>query len=259
MIPFNVKHVGRTLRGILHLPGPQREPVPAVVMCHGFGGNRTEFGNTFVRLAERLARHGVAAYRFDFAACGESDGDFADLTVTDQVAQVSAVLDELARHHVIDPARLCLLGMSLGGLTASLAAAKSEVKALALWAPAATAIAATDPADTAYWPEILDKGYWDFLGLPVYQKFFEDGSSIDPWSDAAAYAGPVLFAVGDGDEVVPREVADRYRAIYGDRFEEHRFPGVGHVFENVPARARLLALTEDFLLQNARPPKPGRI
>jgi predicted alpha/beta-hydrolase family hydrolase len=35
-------------------------------MCHGFGGNRTEFGNAFVRLAERLAQQGVAAYRFDF-------------------------------------------------------------------------------------------------------------------------------------------------------------------------------------------------
>lgn len=218
-------------------------------MCHGFGGSRTEFGNTFVRLAGRLARHGMAAYRFDFAACGESDGDLADLTVSDQVAQVSAVLDELARHRAIDSARLSLLGMSLGGLTASLAAAKSEVRALALWAPAATAIAATDSSEVEYWPEVLDKGYWDFWGLPVYRKFFEDGYCIDPWHDAAAFAGPVLFAFGDGDGVVPSEVVDRYRAVYSDRFEEHRFADVGHGFENVPARERLLGLTEEFLLR----------
>lgn len=218
-------------------------------MCHGFGGNRTEFGNTFVRLAERLARGGMAAYRFDFAACGESDGHLADLTVSDQVGQVRAVLDELEKHHAIDTARLSLLGMSLGGLTASLAAAKSEVRALALWAPAATAIAATEPSEVEYWPEVLDKGYWDFWGLPVYQKFFEDGFSIDPWSDAAAYAGPVLFAFGDSDEVVPSTVVDRYRAIYGDRLEEHRFADVGHSFENVPARERLLDRTENFLLR----------
>ena len=249
MIPFNVKHADRTLRGTLHLPQSHREPVPAVVMCHGFGGNRTEFGNTFVRLAERLTRHGMAAYRFDFAACGESDGELADLTVSDQVGQLHAVLGELAKHHAIDAARLSLLGMSLGGLTASLAAAKSKVRALALWAPAATAIAATDPSEVEYWPEVLEKGYWDFFGVPVYRKFFEDGYAIDPWGDAAAYAGPVLFAFGDGDVVVPSKVVDRYRAIYGDRFEEHRFADVGHGFENVPARERLLGRTEDFLLR----------
>jgi pimeloyl-ACP methyl ester carboxylesterase len=222
-------------------------------MCHGFGGNRTEFGNAFVRLAERLSHRGMAAYRFDFAACGESDGDLADLTVSDQVDQVSAVLDVLTRHREIDAGGLSLLGMSLGGLTASLAAAKCEVNALALWAPAATAIAASGTAEVEYWPEVLDKGYWDFYGLPVYRGFFEDGYSIDPWGDAASYAGPVLFAFGDGDVVVPREAVDRYRVVYGDRFEEHCFAGVGHGFENIPARERLLGLTEAFLLRYARP------
>jgi uncharacterized protein len=254
VIALNLKHAGRTLRGVLHLPLHQSEPAPVVVMCHGFGGNRTEFGNVFVRLAQRLSRRGVAAYRFDFAACGESDGDLADLTVSDQVAQVGAVLDMLARRREIDARRLSLLGMSLGGLTASLAAAQCEVDALALWAPAATAIVASGPEEVEYWPEVLEKGYWDFWGLPVYRRFFEDGYSLDPWSKAATFAGPVLFAFGDGDAVVPREVVDRYRAVYRDRLEEHCFAGVGHAFENIPARERLLDLTEDFLLRCAQPP-----
>ncbi|NUQ87063.1 MAG: alpha/beta fold hydrolase, partial [Glycomyces artemisiae] len=110
---IDIDHDGRTLRGVLHLPTAPH--APAVALCHGFGGNRAEFGYTFVRLAERLAARGVAACRFDFAGCGDSDGDFADLTVSDQVAQALAVLDALAAHPAVDPDRLSLMGMSLGG------------------------------------------------------------------------------------------------------------------------------------------------
>ncbi|WP_158299678.1 alpha/beta hydrolase family protein [Glycomyces paridis] len=249
MEPLNVEHAGRTLRGVLHLPQPHREPAPAVVMCHGFGGNRMEFGYTFVHLAKRLAAQGTAAYRFDFAGCGESDGDFAALTISDQVAQVEAILDELANHQALLPDRLSLLGMSLGGLTASLAATRREVRSLALWAPAALAVAANEPAHVPHWDAFADGGYDDYFGLPRYRRFVEDGFAIDPWGEAAAYRGPILFAASDDDEHLPPIVMEQYEKTYGARWEHHPFTGVGHTFNDVAARERLLAVTEAFLLR----------
>jgi pimeloyl-ACP methyl ester carboxylesterase len=247
---LDIEHDGRTLRGVLHLPAGAAA-APAVALCHGFGGNRAEFGYTFVRLAERLAEHGVAAYRFDFAGCGDSDGDFADLTVSDQVAQVAAVLGALAAHPAVDADRLSLMGMSLGGLTAQLAAARHPVRSLTLWAPAAAAVSMDAAAAKRRADAIAATGYDDFGGLPVRQPFVDDAAGIDAFADAAAYTGPVLLAVGTEDFVLGPELFDHYRSTYGDRLDLHVFDGVGHGFETVPARERLVGLSAAFAVRHA--------
>ncbi|WP_051325714.1 alpha/beta hydrolase family protein [Glycomyces tenuis] len=247
---FDIEHDGRALRGVLHLPAAATG-VPAVALCHGFGGNRAEFGYTFVRLAERLAERGVAACRFDFAGCGDSDGDFDDLTVSDQVAQALAVLDALAAHPAVAPERLSLMGMSLGGLTAQLAAARRPVRSLTLWAPAAGAVDMDEAAAKRRADAIAEFGYDDFGGLPVRQRFVDDAEGIDPFADAAAYSGPVLLAVGTEDFVLGPELLERYRSTYGDRLHRHVFDGVGHGFETVSARERLVELTASFIERRA--------
>lgn len=247
---LHIEHGGRTIRGVLHLPGGT-EAAPAVALCHGFGGNRAEFGYTFVRLAERLAANGTAAYRFDFAGCGDSDGDFADLTVSDQVAQAVAVLDALGAHAAVDAERLSLMGMSLGGLTAQLAAAQRPVRKLALWAPAAGAVAMSEEAARRRADAIAQRGYDDFGGLPVHQRFVDDAEGIDPFADAAAYTGPVLLAVGTEDFVLHGDLLERYQDLYADRLDLDVFEAVGHGFETVPARERLIERTAAFLTQRA--------
>ncbi|WP_194202069.1 alpha/beta hydrolase family protein [Glycomyces albidus] len=245
---LDIEHRGRVLRGALHTP--QTTPAPAVVLCHGFGGNRAEFGYAFVRLAERLARRGIAAYRFDFAGCGDSDGEFADLTVSDQVEQAVAVLDAVGAHPAVDPARVSLMGMSLGGLTASLAAVRRPVRALALWAPAAAAAAMGEEGAARRAAAIEANGYDDFGGLPVYRAFAEDAAAIDPFADAAGHTGPVQLVVGSNDFVLPPDLIEEYRRLYGDRLDLHVIDEVGHGFETVPAREHLLDLTEAFLAKH---------
>ncbi len=250
---LDIEHGGRTLRGALHLPSSagSAAPVPAIVLCHGFGGNRAEFGYSFVRLAKRMAERGHAAYRFDFAGCGDSDGDFADLAVSDQVSQVVTVLDAVGAHPAVDAERLSLLGMSLGGLTASLAAARRRVRSLTLWAPAAAAVAMDGEAAKRRADAIAEHGYDDFGGLPVHQRFVDDAKGIDPFADAAAHAGPVLLVVGSNDFVLGPGIRDGYERTYGERLDLRIFEGVGHGFETVPARERLIELTETFVSRHA--------
>ncbi len=243
---LDIDHGGRTLRGVLHLPA-RAGAAPAIVLCHGFGGNRAEFGYSFVRLATRMAECGFAAYRFDFAGCGDSDGDFADLTVSDQVSQTVAVLDAVGAHAAVDAARISLLGMSLGGLTASLAAVERRVRSLTLWAPAAAAAAMDEAAARQRAEAIAEHGYDDFGGLPIHRRFVDDAEGIDPFTDAAAYTGPVFLAVGSDDFVLGPDLLDRYRSAYGERLDVRVFEGVGHGFETVTARERLIGLTEAFV------------
>ena len=56
----------------LYLPEDAAEPVPCVVMAHGFGGTRADAIPAF---AERFAGAGLAALVFDYRHFGDSEGE----------------------------------------------------------------------------------------------------------------------------------------------------------------------------------------
>ena len=62
-----------------------------------------------------------------------------------------------------------------------------------------------------------------------------------------SFVSPTI--AGTEDALLPRDVLDQYRGIYGDRLELHVFEGLDHTFETVPGRARLLEVTTEFLLR----------
>ncbi|WP_177155121.1 alpha/beta hydrolase family protein [Glycomyces harbinensis] len=249
MDPLNVEHAGRTLRGVLHLPHPHREPVPAVVLCHGFGENRMGSRDEFVRLARLLADKGVAAYRFDFAAFGESDGDPADFSVSDQVSQLGAVLDQLERNRAVDPARIGVLGFSMGALTAVLTAGARPLRTLALWAPSGGALNLPFWNGGPYRDQIRDWGYADYNGIRFGRAFLDDLPGLDQFAAARRHAGPVLLAGGTEDSLMRAELIDPYVEAWGARLELHRIEGMGHSPGTLAERERLLDLTGEFLLR----------
>ena len=61
------------LYGMLHRP-EGAGPHPAVMILHGFTGQRIEPHRLFVKLARQLVAAGIAALRFDFRGSGESEG-----------------------------------------------------------------------------------------------------------------------------------------------------------------------------------------
>lgn len=249
MEPLNVEHAGRTLRGVLHLPHPHREPVPAVVLCHGFGENRMGTRDEFVRLARLLAGKGVAAYRFDFAAFGESDGDPIDFSFSDQVAQLHAVLDQLGRNRALDPDRISVLGYSMGGLTAVLAAGARPLRTLALWAPSGGPLNLPFWESGPYRDQIRDWGYADLNGIQFGSAFLDDLPGHDQFAAARHHAGPVLLVGGTEDVLMRAELIDPYTAVWGERLELHYIEGMGHRATSIADRDELLDLTAAFLLR----------
>lgn len=122
-IAFNLRE--QKLFGLLHLPlGDHR--VPAVVLCHGLASNKCGRYRFYVHLAERLASMGIAALRFDFRGCGDSEGDFSQVTLTSQVEDTCAALAELKNHSKVDTSRLGIFGRSFGGLVALLTAQRTK-------------------------------------------------------------------------------------------------------------------------------------
>ncbi len=129
---------GKTLRGMMHLPVPPlKHPAPAVVLFHGFTGHRMESHWLFVKCSRALAKAGIASLRFDFYGSGESDGEFREVTLSGEIAGRAHRRGLFAWANGIDPERVGLLGLSLGGAVAATLAPGLHAKALVLWSAVA--------------------------------------------------------------------------------------------------------------------------
>lgn len=137
---------GKLLRGMVHRParprswgwdprkakGPAR--VPGVVFFHGFTGDRMEAHWIFVKCARALANAGIASLRFDFYGSGESEGEFREVTLEGELADGEEAIKFFRRQKDIDPKRVGLVGLSLGGTVAACLAPRVKGRALVLWA-----------------------------------------------------------------------------------------------------------------------------
>jgi hypothetical protein len=134
---ITLENHGEKIFGILHRPLHAKR-VPAVVFCPGFAGNKCGKFRIFVTLAKELAKRGIAVLRFDYRGSGDSEGEFHDITIEGKTSDTIKCLNFLANDPQVDSSRLGLLGRSLGGVIAVLAARRHSIKSLALWAPVFT-------------------------------------------------------------------------------------------------------------------------
>jgi hypothetical protein len=142
--PFTEQEVTVTtgpirLAGTLTIP-VGTGPFPFVVMITGSGPqNRDEdiFGfKVFQVLADRLARNGVAVYRYDDRGVGGSTGNVATATTQDFATDALAALAALKGRPDIDAGRMGVLGHSEGATAAAIAASRSrDVSFAILMAP----------------------------------------------------------------------------------------------------------------------------
>lgn len=129
VITFEVD--GMQVVGTLSLPDSEPLP-PAVLMLHGFTGQRDEVPlagsgeGAFARAARVWADQGIASLRIDYRFNGESEGEFADSTMTAHLEDSLAALDWLARSGRVDPDRLSVMGISMGGILSAALGARSE-------------------------------------------------------------------------------------------------------------------------------------
>jgi uncharacterized protein len=204
-----------------------------VVVCHGFTGSKEGRGQA-VAMGDELALLGFSTLLFDFAGCGESEGDGRDRTLSSQIEDLSAVVKWCRREGF---GRIILAGRSFGASTIlGYAATDKAIAAVCTWA----AVARPDrlflpiikgqiegPADEL----IIMEGQGQRLELK--RAFFQDLVKHNLLDCAAAIAPRSLLVVhGSADESVSPKDAE---LIYNAAAEPKKIviiEGADHRFSN---------------------------
>ncbi|TXK85853.1 alpha/beta hydrolase [Paenibacillus sp. N3.4] len=105
------------------LKSPHRSDVPmTVIMAHGYSGTRLEKGLPALALAQSLVEAGYHVVMFDFRNSGQSEGHMTTVGYLEKQDVLGAI--DWVKEHV--PGKISLLGFSMGGSTAILAAADEK-------------------------------------------------------------------------------------------------------------------------------------
>ena len=125
----------RQLFGIFHAAETARTVDSAVLLCAPFGQEDLRTHRFFKVLAERLARTGIAALRFDFHGAGDSPGDERGGEMDGWRRDLWSAHEELRLR--APQARFVWIGARLGATLAVLAArnGRCDPARLVLWEP----------------------------------------------------------------------------------------------------------------------------
>lgn len=250
-----------TLYGSLLLPQSER-PVPLALLIAGSGptdrdGNNPEGGHNdaLKKLAQLLARHGIASLRYDkrgVAASRTAAADERQLSVERYVADVEAWASWLRDDPRFD--QLILIGHSEGALIASLAAAGSQADALISIAGPGYPIGQVLDMQLAMRlpPALLAESRRILAGLirgqlqpqvpeplqviyrPSVQPYLISLLRQDPAQAFAALRIPTLIIQGSHDAQVSPDDARRLQQARPDA-ELALIPGMNHVMRITPA------------------------
>lgn len=124
------------IHGTLRQP-KHRGRRPLALLVHGFGSFRNELTG-FVDLSERLAAAGIASLRLDMRGCGKSGKRGLMHPIPDWNEDVRSALSFAETLPTIAADRIGIIGMSMGGGIATIAAALDQrLKAVVALAPVA--------------------------------------------------------------------------------------------------------------------------
>ncbi len=203
---LTVRHARGTTAALLHLPSHPTGRVPALVGIHPLGSDKDNFD--FVLGLFRDA--GYATLCIDLPAHGDNlDG--ARLRPDDEAFGVAA-LEALAARPEVNPARLGLLGASLGGFFALRTAAASPLAKVCVVFASGFDIGFGLPQAVF---GIQDQLRWA-MGAPDLPTAFEMAKPFHLRDVISLIRCPVLMVHGTQDHIcdftVPYEVARRLKA-----------------------------------------------
>jgi dipeptidyl aminopeptidase/acylaminoacyl peptidase len=211
---------GVTIAGTF-FPGASRA---TIVVSHGYGNDQREV----LPLAAFLNRAGFSVFTYDMRSRGGSGGDAITMGALEQ-RDLVAVVDYLTTRPDVDPGRIGALGISLGGATTILAAAREpRIRAVVDVCGFTDIASATDTA------------YEHFIGLPAF-PFSPITVRISEWRIGQSVAAarpidvvgqisprPLLIIHGADDVQVPPTHSERLYAAAGEPKTLWLVPGAGH-------------------------------
>jgi dipeptidyl aminopeptidase/acylaminoacyl peptidase len=126
---------GIPLEGIAAFPDGSKGPFPLVLLCHGHSRNKDDGLNL---LAQELASHEVGSFRIDLRGCSGTVGRFDLLPKLNWRDDIDNALVFITHEEGVDPDRIGMAGISMGGsMTLDSAANDKRIKAAVAMAPVA--------------------------------------------------------------------------------------------------------------------------
>jgi len=183
---FEVEFGGRRLSGDHWQPEAARA---SALILHG-GGCSSAHGQAPFR--EFLFSQGIATTAFDFIGHGKSEGTL----IGSSLAERSSAVDAVIAARQLQPHRLTVIGFSMGGHIAALAAQRHGFAALGLVIAAAYSAGA---AELKFGP--------DFAAAIRQPQSWRDS---DAFEAVAAFWGRLQIISAGADAVVPAEIQQRY-------------------------------------------------
>lgn len=254
--PVVLYNQGQKIFGVLHRPLKEKK-CPAVLMCHGLGGQKVGKGRLYVNLSEKLSSMGICTLRIDFRGSGDSEGEFSAMTIDSEVSDALIALEYLKDCPFVDTDRIAIFGRSFGGVVAVLAAKKfGKIRSIALWAPV---------FGCEQWKEKWQKAHSSALkpeqrsnllnidGMSPGYPFFEQLFTLklnDSLQDLANV--PLLHVHGEKDHIVDLSHAQKFKEARHEAAGASKFrllPLSDHDFTDHAERKSVILETADWFVK----------
>ncbi|MFH1582655.1 MAG: alpha/beta fold hydrolase [bacterium] len=204
------------------LTKPKEKTTNCIILCHGITVDKDE-GGIFTELAQKLAKNGFTAFRFDFRGHGESEGNSIDLTVTGEKKDLESVIKFLQS---LGYKKFGIVAASFGAGAASLFTSEHQsiVKAICLWNPVIDYHSILKPE--LPWPKknfgkeamkkLKRKGFIEIGNrrFKIGREFFLNLRKLYPWQKLKKVNIPILFVHGNKDSYVPYNDSVKYSRIF---------------------------------------------
>lgn len=197
--------------GTAYLPDHQSEPLPVLILCHGWGGDRTV--DPFTKaLCQCSVEASLAVVTFDFYGSGETGGDFRFMTDGRWADNLSNVCTYISTQAWADTHRIGALGISTGSTavlrcainTSQLGFGISVATCLGhyIHMPEGPGKILIDHFDT-----LLAGGTMELYGVQFGLDFFKDFIGQSPIYHLHEAKCPLFFLQGEADNVFRRSDA----------------------------------------------------
>ncbi len=187
---------GERIAGTCIAPAPSS---PGVLFVHGWGGSQEQY----IGRAREVAALGCVCLAFDLRGHAHTERQRETVTREDNLRDVLAAYDALARTPVVNPASIAVVGSSYGGYLAALVTELRDVRWLGLRAPA------------LYRDEdwnLPKRKLHEAHNLADYRRRVVPAARNRALQACARYAGDVLLVESERDTVIPHPVIASYLA-----------------------------------------------
>lgn len=230
----------------LQMPDVMPKACPIVILCHGFTANRN--GGLETGIANSLEAQGIASIRFDFNGHGESEGDFVQMTVPNEIEDAKHVYEWVKADGRFG--NIGIAGHSQGGVVTAMLAGQLGKKAfkggVVLLAPAAVlrddAIRGHPAGQSGDYGDPQDPPeYVEVWGHHLGCDYIKTAFWLPIYETAAGYKGRACIIHGTSDRTVPYTYGLRFHQLW-KKSEWHLLDHYDHGFGPHPEEAVKLAV-----------------